>query len=486
MYPSFKQSTLPPQYEQRLALLRQEQIKYQRALETAKRTAKNFNTDPSARHFAAELKTILDEIERIHSMAEASTERGRPDTAGTILEFADEELRHYRTELKKQLGLVQESMPKYQEYLTRVRAREDLERRIARMDRQIEQFALLANSHEKPVEVFEPALEPNSPARPRRALWIAFIASGGIGLGLGLVCLIESLDHSIRGPDQLAAGLVLPVFGVIPRIRRSAANTRGGHLWTAGDPGTLEADAFRNLRVGLLGHTDSVHRFTSILVTSAKAGEGKSTTALNLAAACARAGERTLLLDCDLRRSSLGDVFDIEPGEPGLVDVLRGDLPWTSAVARSDSLPNLFFLPIGDPTGIPIEVLGTVEQRRLIEAAVTQFDRVILDGPAVLGLADCRMLGRLVDSVLLVVRAGSADLRPARWAKHALDQSRVPVAGVVFNDLSEEVKLWSNGGYRAGELERHASWEDHRALTGPHSSSQSEPQPEPDGAGMVA
>src|SRR5262249_56240122 len=140
-----------------------------------------------------------------------------------------------------------------------------------------------------------------------------------------------------------------------------------------------------------------------LLVTGEKAGEGKSTTALNLAATCARAGERTLLLDVDLRRPTLNDVFREERGddEPnaGLVDVLRGDLPWQRTVVRTD-IPNLDFLPTGDPHDVPIEILGTLELRQLILGLTNHYDRVILDGPAVLGLADCRMLGRVVDGAL--------------------------------------------------------------------------------------
>jgi capsular exopolysaccharide synthesis family protein len=188
----------------------------------------------------------------------------------------------------------------------------------------------------------------------------------------------------------------------------------------------------------------------SLLVTSAKAGEGKSTTALNLAATCARAGERTLLMDVDLRRPSLADVFHDEGDDPdkprlGLVDVLRGELPWQRTVTRTD-IPGLDFLPTGDARDVPIEVLGTLELRQLMIALASHYDRVILDGPAILGLADCRMLGRVVDAALLVVRSGSQELRPLRHAKAMLEQSHVHIAGVVFNGLYEDLKDWSSYG----------------------------------------
>jgi capsular exopolysaccharide synthesis family protein len=266
------------------------------------------------------------------------------------------------------------------------------------------------------------------------------------GLGIGLVCLLEYLDHSVKVPEHLTIGLTLPLLGVVPRIRRTALVHRGGHLWTPGDPASIEADAYRNLRASLLGADDRLGPIATLLVTSAKAGEGKSTTALNLAATCARAGERTLLMDVDLRRPSLAEVFDRNDGhELGLVDVLRGELPWQRTVVRTD-IANLDFLPTGDTREIPIEILGTLELRQLLIALAGHYDRVILDGPAVLGLADCRMLGRVVDAALLVVRSGTHEMRPLQRAKAMLEQSHVVIAGVIFNGLHDDFENWSSYG----------------------------------------
>ena len=108
---------------------------------------------------------------------------------------------------------------------------------------------------------------------------------------------------------------------------------------------------------------------------------------------------------------------------------------------------NLDFIPTGDPRDIPIEILGTLELRQLLSALANHYDRVILDGPAVLGLADCRMLGRIVDASLLVVRAGAHQLVTLQRAKAMLEQSHVAIAGVVFNGLTEDMNNWSSYGY---------------------------------------
>jgi Mrp family chromosome partitioning ATPase len=114
---------------------------------------------------------------------------------------------------------------------------------------------------------------------------------------------------------------------------------------------------------------------------------------------------------------------------------------------RHTEIPNLDFIPTGDTRAIPIEILGTRELRQVLIALSHHYDRVILDGPAVLGLADCRVLGRIVDAALLVVRSGSHQLMTLHRAKAMLEQSHVVIAGVVFNGLTEDIANWSSYGY---------------------------------------
>jgi Mrp family chromosome partitioning ATPase len=123
--------------------------------------------------------------------------------------------------------------------------------------------------------------------------------------------------------------------------------------------------------------------------------------------------------------------------------VLKGEVPWQRTL-RHTRIPNLDFMPTGDTRDTPIEILGTLELRQLLLALSHHYDRVILDGPAVLGLADCRFLGRIVDSSLLVVRSGSHHLTTLHRAKSMLEQSHVAIAGVVFNGLTEDMENWSS------------------------------------------
>jgi capsular exopolysaccharide synthesis family protein len=367
----------------------------------------------------------------------------------------DQYRREYEDDKAQQeaiLAKMQDSMPAHQQFLSMVQERDQTRQAIADMDRNISAFDILAKSQKDPVTIPTSVVEPTIPIRPSRVLYIGLGLIASLSLGIGLVCLLEHVDHSVKVPEHVTQGLTLPLLGVVPRIRRTALTHRGGHLWTAGTPDSIEADAFRNIRASLLGVADRRGPIVTLLVTSPKAGDGKSTAALNLAATCARAGERTLLLDVDLRRPTLDDVFPPDPEKEGtmhgLVDILQGTLPWQKTL-RHTELRNLDFIATGDARDIPIEILGTLELRQLISALSHHYDRVILDGPAVLGMADCRMLGRMVDASLLVVRAGAHHLMTLQRAKAMLEQSHVSIAGVIVNGLSEDVQNWSSYGYDA-------------------------------------
>ncbi len=401
-------------------------------------------SDPSYRHVRGEIEDIEAEIADLRRRIPRPTPA--VDATALAMRHAEADIQSLERQADEILGELKETAPEHQSYLTLLADRERKVLEIATTVERLAAFDMLAKTQNAPIHVESRAVEPTAPVRPKRTMLIAAFIVLGIALGSGLVMLLEFLDHSVKVPEHLTAGLTLPLLGVIPRMKRLAGIHRGGHLWTAGAPRSIEADAFRNLRAGLLGLSGPRGPIVTLLVTSAKAGEGKSTTALNLAATCAKSGERTLLLDIDLRRPSLGPVFlQGDSYHAGLVDILRGDMPWQRAVVHTD-IPLLDFLPTGDPSDVPIEVLGTLELRQLLAALSGHYDRVILDGPAVLGLADCRMLGRMVDAAVLVVRSGAHELKPLQRAKAMLAQSQVTLAGIAFNGVAEDYENWSSYG----------------------------------------
>jgi polysaccharide biosynthesis transport protein len=471
-FPRIDQSPEGARRNSLIASLEMERRKYTEMLRITKSAARNFNSDPAAIAASRKLKAILDELDELKNVR---TEVGLTPTE-MILEQYQREVDADKEEHARLLRELRASLPKHQELLDLIEARKDKAKRIADMEVKIAEFKILANtpSVTEFVKVPSSLPEPLVPVKPNRPLLIVASLILSLGAGIGLVCLLEHIDHSVKVPEHVSHGLTLPLLGVVPRIRRTALTQRGSHLWTPGASDALASDAYRNVRAGLLGVADRRGPIVTLLVTSAKAGEGKSTTALNLAATCALAGERTLLLDIDLRRPSLADVF-IEDEDPasvlGVADVLKGEAPWQRTL-RHTRIPNLDFIPTGDTRGTPIEILGSLELRQLLLALSHHYDRVILDGPAVLGLADCRFLGRIVDSSLLVVRSGSHHLTTLHRAKAMLEQSHVAIAGVVFNGLTEDMENWSSYyGYNgvlppAEQADAPASDEEALALAG--------------------
>ncbi len=438
-----RQTNLDPMENHRLGQverLQESRRKLTAQLQEHRRLVRNFESDPSVKHTATKLNTVLKQLDELTSVPrEAAT-----DPSEMLIATMREEIHSAEEAAKTLLGQLRDSMPEHQQFLALQDEREQKLKQISDLETKISKFSMLSRTQKNPIEIKDPVAEPSVPVRPRRSVNIVLGLVVSFGLGIALVCLLEHLDHSVKVPEHLTVGLTLPLLGVVPRIRRTSLTHRGGHLWTPGVPDSVEADAYRNLRASLLGASDRLGPIVTLLVTSAKANEGKSTTALNLAATCARAGERTLLMDIDLRRPSLAEVFE-DGRHVGLVDVLRGELPWQRTVVRTD-IPNLDFLPTGNTRSIPIEILGTLELRQLLIGLANHYDRVILDGPAVLGLADCRMLGRVVDAAVLVVRSGAHEMRPLQRAKAMLEQSRVVLAGVIFNGLFEDFQNWSSYG----------------------------------------
>lgn len=431
--------------DQQIARLEAEKTRWIRILAKAKRieNPRQFDRDPAVKEYAQRLAEILDELDALRAVKT----RMADNPTQLILDHFKREIEDDKMQHQTLLAQMRESMPDHQRFLTMVDDRKQIQTKLAGMQENIVAFETLKLSQKAPITIPARIVEPVTPVRPSRTLYIGMGLMLSFGLGIGLVVLLEHVDHSVKVPEHVTQGLGLTLLGVVPRIRRLPATHRGGHLWTPGTPNSLEADAFRNIRASLLGAADNRGPIITLLVTSPKSGDGKSTAALNIAGTCARAGERTLLVDVDLRRPTLGEVFPPEPEKEGtrsgLVDVLQGFLPWQKTLRRTE-LPNLDFIAAGDPRDVPIEILGTLELRQLLSALANHYDRVILDGPAVLGMADCRMLGRMVDASLLVVRSGAHSLVTLQRAKIMLEQSHVPLAGVIVNNLREDYHHWSS------------------------------------------
>jgi capsular exopolysaccharide synthesis family protein len=282
------------------------------------------------------------------------------------------------------------------------------------------------------IQAIDKAQVPTEPVRPIKELQIPLSFVAGLLFGILILTGLELGNQRVRRPEQATLCLSMPILGLVPPLSRRDRMHWGGKVRLASEqPGTRVCEVFRNLRSGLLG-VEGNEKIRSLVITSPTTGEGKSFMAANLAATCARAGESVLLVDMDLRHPWLASAMGMKETPPGLVDVLTGELTWQEA-AKEVEVANLFVLPAGQGDGIPLDILGTVEMQDLIEQWTEEFDRDILDGPPLLGLADVRVVSRFADGMILTIDAARHVAGSLLRVRELCEQEALGAIGIVFN-----------------------------------------------------
>ncbi len=313
-------------------------------------------------------------------------------------------------ELAPQLTTLQTQLSFYQQQLDRVE--------LAAGIRQSGTLRLLAG-----------ATVPEEPVSPKP------VRNGVMGLLLGLLlgCAAafarEHLDDTVRDKATLETESQLPTLGVIPRLPRRRGRAIN-EVVTIGEHSSAAAEAYRTLRtsVKFLNMEDDCRVFQ---ITSAAAAEGKTLTAMNLAVALAQAGDRTVVVGCDLRRPRLDSLAHAHEG-PGLTSVLVGDAELHEAVERHEEV-GLSVLRTGPIPTDPSELLSSPRTAALVEALRGAYDAVILDCPPLLPVSDALILAAYSDATLVVVSEGRTSRRNLRRALELLRQVNAPLRGTVLN-----------------------------------------------------
>jgi len=277
------------------------------------------------------------------------------------------------------------------------------------------------------VRVVDRAEIPRQPVSPRGLLSLVLALVGGSFLACGLVFFFEYLDNRIKTPEEVEARLGLPAIGLIPALGKNWRNVEP--LLSNGVPPDF-AEAFKALRTNVLfSAADKGCRV--VVVTSSGPGEGKTIVASNLAIGVAYAGQRVLLVDGDLRRPRVHQVFGVEQ-EPGLSNALVGDAKASDAVRRTD-VAGLCVLTAGRVPPNAAELLGSRRFKELLASIRGQFDWVVIDSPPVMAVTDPNILASLSDSVVFVIGAEMTGYQIARRAVEQLERARAVFAGGVLN-----------------------------------------------------
>jgi succinoglycan biosynthesis transport protein ExoP len=298
------------------------------------------------------------------------------------------------------------------------------------------------------IRVVDPAMIPSAPARPAkmRNVTLAFLV--GLVGGVGLAILREYMDNTVKTPDDIETLSHLPSLAVVPAFqdsegdaprRRSLADSLGnGHsrhveLVAQHLPKSQMSEAFRALRTALLlsqaGHPPQV-----ILVTSALPREGKTTAAANLAVTLAQLGDRTLLIDADLRKPGVGRLLNLNGNKyAGLSSYLAGVSSLDLVTVQHPAIPNLSAIPTGPLPPNPADLLSSHRFAEAIAELRTKFKFIVIDTPPVMAATDAVILSVKADGVVMVVRSGETPKEAFTRTRDLLMSVKCRLLGVVLN-----------------------------------------------------
>jgi len=287
--------------------------------------------------------------------------------------------------------------------------------------------------------VVDNAVVPSTPISPRPRLNLLAGGFAGLVVAAALVLLLEGLDRSVKGPTQLGELSQGPVLGIVPRLGSSARYPAA----TLDQPLTPSAEAYRALRTAIR-FLDPDRPLETILITSAGPDEGKSTTAAHFAVALAQSGERVVLVDGDLRRGTLYDLFGL-PAGAGITSVITGEASIDDVLQNwRDLVPVMGTGPL--PPN-PAEILGSQAMASLLEQLRRLADVVVIDAPPVLPVTDAVALSTQVDGVVLVARDARTSRHSIVEARRRLDGVGANVVGCVLNAAKTSSDLYSDYTY---------------------------------------
>ncbi|TVR50525.1 MAG: polysaccharide biosynthesis tyrosine autokinase [Puniceicoccaceae bacterium] len=279
--------------------------------------------------------------------------------------------------------------------------------------------------------VVDSAMVPLRPASPNVRLNLGLGLLGGLGLGLGVAFFIAILDDRVKSAFDIESVVGLPLIGLIPRLRKMEVHEKAQIVLNNEDRQAVEA--FRTLHSSLKLHDESKNA-QALLITSTTPGEGKSFTATNLALTYAQHGEKTLLIDCDLRKPNIHQGLQLE-NDTGLIDFVRGNANF-DALAKRSPHENLDVILTGGRAKQPSQILNSADFERFIAEARQRYQRIIIDTPPLAAVSDSLILLPLVDGALFTIQFNRVKRKAAQTVVRRLSETSVPVFGAILNGLN--------------------------------------------------
>jgi succinoglycan biosynthesis transport protein ExoP len=318
------------------------------------------------------------------------------------------------------------------------------------MLQKLKEAGITAGLRSSNIRIVDPALIPTGPSRPNRSRNIMLSILVGLIGGIGLALLREYMDNTVKTPDDIETLARLPSLAVVPALPNSNGKRNGRFLKLlkspviAGNEGRAElishnmpqsqmSEAFRALRTSLL-LSQADHPPQVILMTSALPREGKTTAAVNLAVTLAQLGDKTLLVDADLRKPGINRALSLVDGKhAGLSSYLAGVSSLDLITVPHPAITNLAAIPTGPIPPNPADLLSSRKLTELIAELRTRYKFVVIDSPPIMAATDAVILSVVVDGVLLVVRSGETPKEAFTRTRDLLAGVKCHMLGVVLN-----------------------------------------------------
>jgi capsular exopolysaccharide synthesis family protein len=331
---------------------------------------------------------------------------------------------------------------------------------------QLKESSLASALHATNVHVVDPAEIPGKPSWPNFRILFPLGLLSGVFFGMGMIVIRERADRSLQQPGEAQLWTNLPELGTIPSAsvdgkrklsRRAQPSITAGpaedkpvrpsELVTLDRKSSLTAEAFRSTLTSILFIGENGSRPKVLVFTSANASEGKTTVVSNLGIAIAEIRTKVLVIDADLRRPRMHELFGVS-NERGLADLLREQTLTAEniqAAIQKTEIPGLDLLPAGAPTHAAANLLYSPNTSELLTRLRKQYDMVLIDTPPMLQMTDARVIGRLSDAVVLVARSEQTTRDALVAAARRFSEDRIRVLGTIFNDWNP--KRSANGYY---------------------------------------
>jgi capsular exopolysaccharide synthesis family protein len=291
------------------------------------------------------------------------------------------------------------------------------------------------------IRIIDRAERPRDAVWPRKGLNLLLGILSGTVLALGLTFFFEYLDSRLKTPDEVKAHLGLPALGLVPVLAPKSWKGKEPLIHVGVPPGF--AEAFRTIRTNVL-FSSAEEGSRALVITSTGPGEGKTTVASNLAIGFAQAGQRVLLIDADMRRPRVHEVFGRRQ-EPGLSNVMVGNAKASQSVHKT-GVPGLWVMAAGHLPPNPAELLGSQRFRDFVTSLKEHFDLILIDSPPVMAVTDAVIAAHAANGVVFVVGSEMTSRQAARAAVEHLEQGRVHFVGAILNrvDLERNSYYYSN------------------------------------------